>query len=56
LSVAMSPRRRKPQPAPAPSESAQAAGLRYVSDATPGIRRLRSGRGFRYVGADGRTI
>jgi DNA topoisomerase-1 len=51
-----SPRRRKPQPAPALSESAQAAGLRYVSDTTPGIRRLRSGRGFRYVGPDGRTI
>jgi DNA topoisomerase-1 len=51
-----SPRRRKPQPSPAPPESAQAAGLRYVSDTTPGIRRLRSGRGFRYVDADGRTI
>lgn len=53
----MSPRRRrKPTSSPAPPESAQAAGLRYVSDATPGIRRLRSGRGFRYVGVDGRTV
>jgi DNA topoisomerase-1 len=32
--------------------AAQAAGLRYVSDARPGIRRLRSGRGFRYIGPD----
>ncbi|MGN6391289.1 MAG: DNA topoisomerase IB [Gemmatimonadales bacterium] len=53
----MSPRsRRKPSPSPAPPESAQAAGLRYVSDATPGIRRLRSGRGFRYVAPDGKTV
>jgi DNA topoisomerase-1 len=36
--------------------SAQAAGLRHVSDAQPGIRRLRSGRGFRYVGVDGQAI
>jgi DNA topoisomerase I len=37
-------------------ETAQAAGLRYVSDSVPGIRRLRSGKGFRYVGPDGRDI
>jgi DNA topoisomerase-1 len=37
-------------------KTAQAAGLRYVSDSVPGIRRLRSGKGFRYVGPDGRTI
>lgn len=37
-------------------ESARAAGLRYVRDDRPGIRRLRSGRGFRYVGPDGRAI
>jgi DNA topoisomerase I len=47
---------RKPQPSPDPAESAQAAGLRYVSDATPGIRRRRSGTGFSYVAADGRVI
>jgi DNA topoisomerase-1 len=28
-------------------------GLRYVTDRSPGIRRLRSGRGFRYIGPDG---
>ena len=37
-------------------ESAEAAGLRYVTDAVPGIRRKRSGRGFSYVGADGAVI
>ena len=49
-------RRRRTPPAPDPTESAQAAGLRYVSDASPGIRRRRSGRGFSYVGQDGRTL
>ena len=39
-----------------PVESAQAAGLRYVSDTQPGIRRKRAGKGFVYVGTDGKTI
>ena len=39
-----------------PVESAQAAGLRYVSDMQPGIRRKRAGKGFAYVGPDGKTI
>jgi len=39
-----------------PVESAQAAGLRYVSDTQPGIRRKRAGTGFTYVGPDGKTI
>src|ERR671920_2495863 len=39
-----------------PVESAQAAGLRYVSDTQPGIRRKRAGKGFAYVGPDGKTI
>lgn len=39
-----------------PVESAEEAGLRYVSDASPGIRRRRSGRGFTYVGVDGERI
>jgi len=39
-----------------PVESAQAAGLRYVSDTQPGIRRKRAGKGFVYVGPDGKTI
>jgi len=37
-------------------ESARAAGLRYVTDATPGISRKRRGRGFAYVGPDGEVI
>jgi len=52
----MPSRRRRPEPAPDPLESAQAAGLRYVSDTSPGIRRRRSGKGFSYVDAEGRPI
>ena len=36
--------------------SAEAAGLRYVSDSMPGIRRHRQGRGFTYIGPDGAVI
>lgn len=32
------------------------AGLRYVNDDAPGIRRLRCGRGFRYVHANGKPV
>jgi DNA topoisomerase-1 len=39
-----------------PAASARAAGLRYLMDTGPGIRRVRSGRGFRYVGPDGATL
>lgn len=39
-----------------PVESAQEAGLRYVTDTGPGIRRRRAGRGFTYVGVDGNRI
>jgi DNA topoisomerase I len=39
-----------------PATHAEEAGLRYVSDDQPGIRRRRAGRGFTYVGADGKTI
>ena len=37
-----------------PAESAKAAGLRYTTDAKPGIRRMRRGRAFVYVDPDGR--
>jgi DNA topoisomerase-1 len=37
-------------------DSANAAGLRYVSDSMPGIRRKRKGRGFSYIGLDGIVI
>jgi DNA topoisomerase-1 len=39
-----------------PGESADAAQLRYVSDARPGLQRIRRGRSFRYVGADGQPV
>ncbi|HET9028721.1 MAG TPA: hypothetical protein VFN49_00975 [Candidatus Aquilonibacter sp.] len=39
-----------------PTLIARAAGLRYVTDAAPGIRRLRRGKSFSYVTADGTTI
>jgi DNA topoisomerase-1 len=39
-----------------PIESAKVAGLRYVSDATPGIRRLKRGENFRYVDPDGKPV
>jgi DNA topoisomerase I len=39
-----------------PAKSADAAGLRYVSDAAPGIARKRAGAAFRYVEADGKPI
>jgi DNA topoisomerase-1 len=48
-----------PGTAPAVEEArqdARAAGLRYVSDSRPGIRRLRVGKSFRYVDADGGRV
>ncbi|TMG34011.1 MAG: DNA topoisomerase IB, partial [Chloroflexi bacterium] len=39
-----------------PVASARAAGLRYVSDTMPGIRRRRSGKGFSYLAPDGGAI
>ena len=41
---------------PEPHISAAEAGLRYVSDATPGIRRKQSGRSFRYVDPAGKPV
>ena len=45
-----------PEPPTDPVAAARFAGLRYVSDTTPGIRRRRAGRGFHYTGPDGATI
>ncbi len=47
-----------PLPAPItdPAESAKAAGLRYMSDTQPGIRRVKHGKHFRYVDAAGAPI
>lgn len=36
-----------------PTDAARSAGLTYVSDEEAGIRRIRSGKGFRYVTPDG---
>lgn len=36
--------------------SARAAGLCYVSDSAPGIRRWKRGNGFRYLHPDGRPV
>jgi DNA topoisomerase-1 len=41
---------------PDPIEAARSAGLRYVSDKSPGITRRRAGRGFSYRGPDGNVI
>lgn len=43
-------------PALPPRRSARAAGLRYVHDGTPGLRRRRSGRQFRYVDEGGAAV
>src|SRR5919206_1541244 len=39
-----------------PREAAESAGLVYVSDEEPGIRRRRAGKGFTYKGPDGRSV
>ena len=38
------------------SQAAREAGLRYVSDDRPGFRRVRAGRGFRYLDPAGRPL
>src|SRR5262249_27827961 len=46
--------RRAPEPPPAePVVAAKAAGLRYVTDKGPGIRRVRKGKGFLYRNPQG---
>jgi DNA topoisomerase-1 len=39
-----------------PREASRAAGLRYISDDGPGIRRLRRGKSFTYKDPDGKTV
>jgi DNA topoisomerase-1 len=39
-----------------PVASAEAAGLRYVTDEEPGIRRRRAGKGWAYTWPDGRPV
>jgi DNA topoisomerase I len=50
------PKARIPLETQDPEEAAQSAGLRYVSDSMPGVRRKRAGKGFSYVGPDGKVI
>ncbi len=44
------------EPALDPAASAKAAGLRYVSDSRPGLRRVKTHTGFRYTTATGEAI
>ena len=39
-----------------PEQAAASAGLRYVTDASPGIRRKRKGAGFVFHGPDGKRV
>ncbi|PYQ37845.1 MAG: DNA topoisomerase I [Acidobacteria bacterium] len=39
-----------------PQRAADAAGLQYVTDARPGLRRQKAGRAFRYLGRNGRVL
>src|SRR5690349_7242574 len=39
-----------------PRDAAETAGLRYVSDEEPGIRRKKSGKGFTYTKPDGKKV
>ena len=39
-----------------PKDAAQSVGLRYISDARPGIRRRKTGTGFTYTRADGSKL
>jgi DNA topoisomerase-1 len=47
---------RPPDRPPAPGADVRAAGLRHSTDARPGIRRRRRGRGFSYTDPEGRPI
>jgi len=47
---------KKPQLNPDPVESSRQAGLRYVTDAQPGIARKHRGKYFRYFNPDGSPV
>jgi DNA topoisomerase-1 len=46
----------RPAPPDDPEASAEDAGLRYVTDGTPGVTRRRAGNGWTFHGPDGRRI
>ncbi len=48
-------RRKKPLPTD-PADSAKAANCRYVDDSGPGIRRVKVGKGWRYVGIGSKAV
>ena len=48
--------RRKPELILDPVRAAADAGLRWIADDVPGIRRIRAGKGFRYVDAHGKRV
>lgn len=48
--------RRLNGPASEAAEAALEAGLRYTTDDEPGIRRVRKGKHFEYVGPDGKRV
>ncbi len=50
------PDRAEGHTSPEAAEVAADAGLRYVLDTTPGIRRRRAGKGFSYRGPDGHFV
>jgi DNA topoisomerase-1 len=57
MTTALARRRSKSPPVVVPpAESAKWAGLRYLNDDKPGIRRVGSGKSFRYVGPDGKPV
>src|SRR5690349_4997500 len=56
LAMARRTRSRFSLPQQGPIAAAQAAGLRYVTDSHPGIRRQQRGTSFCYRGVDGRPI
>jgi hypothetical protein len=39
-----------------PRDAAESAGLRYVSDDEPGLRRRKTGKGFSYTKPDGKSV
>lgn len=45
-----------PAPSLPPPLAAREAGLRYVTDTGPGIRRRRAGKGWSYVRPDGARV
>src|SRR5881396_2020055 len=56
MGLSSTPPQTQETPANGSVEAAAAARLRYVSDARPGIQRIRVGRGFKYSSADGTEV